>query len=498
MNVFERILLAQKLEGREADIRRNVNEMYLLQPTPRNQAGTLFDTALVSQNFGNQWGTQRDQLQDKRRNLLPELAAAQPRTTSSADDFDLPQQLEGNLGLGGGRGGGAGGRSGYAPGSDRAGGIATRAPSRPDAKKGEVFYADESEEMDADSIRMGVEMKSLAVREKAMSKLSRVEQQQAGKPLGRLREELKRKGDAPPREAGRFVPDTESLGELLEFQTLMDLRKSNKAFYRRLDATREWIESHYRQIPLDKQTPELVQINQFWRDYINHQGGRFLSPNFVEANRTFTEMMMALSVIDLPFKAPEHDFVYADAKMTLKTAGPMIALHQQVQPAVVEAGNTMVLISENFYQKNDRYRHENGVQYDKFITDGFVAHTLYGGQVVVTNPTSTPREIDLLMQIPQGAVLPADPRKPIRFKPTWLPSAPRRSITFSTFPRPANSPISRPMFPRKKKSWQSPNRFRSALKTVQPKSTKLHGLTCRRMAPMTTSSNSWMERTSCV
>ncbi len=115
--------------------------------------------------------------------------------------------------------------------------------------------------------------------------------------------------------------------------------------------------------------------------------------------------MFALAVLDLPFEAPEHDFQYVDATMKLQTAGPMIALHQQVQPAIVDQGNTSILVSENFFQKNDRYRFEDSVRYDKFLTDDFVAHTLYGGQVVVTNPTSTPQAIDILTQIPQGAVV---------------------------------------------------------------------------------------------
>lgn len=44
------------------------------------------------------------------------------------------------------------------------------------------------------------------------------------------------------------------------------------------------------------------------------------------------------------------------------------------------------------------------MKYDKFVEDDFLAHELYGAQVVITNPTSTPRSVDLLIQIPQGAV----------------------------------------------------------------------------------------------
>lgn len=82
----------------------------------------------------------------------------------------------------------------------------------------------------------------------------------------------------------------------------------------------------------------------------------------------------------------------------------MIALHQRFRPVMFQPQNTSILISENFFQKNDRYRNEDGVNFDKFVSDKFYAHTLYGAQVVVTNPTSTPQSIDLLVQIPRGSV----------------------------------------------------------------------------------------------
>jgi hypothetical protein len=90
--------------------------------------------------------------------------------------------------------------------------------------------------------------------------------------------------------------------------------------------------------------------------------------------------------------------------MTLTAGGPTIVLHQQVRDAIFDRGNTTILVSENFFQKNDRYRHEDGVRFDKFVTGDFLAHTLYGSQVVITNPTSTPRAVELLIQIPLGSV----------------------------------------------------------------------------------------------
>ena len=82
----------------------------------------------------------------------------------------------------------------------------------------------------------------------------------------------------------------------------------------------------------------------------------------------------------------------------------MVVMHKQFQEVDFQPRNTAILISENFFQKNDRYRTEDGIRFDKFVNEKFYAHTLYGAQVVVTNPTSTPQGIDLLVQIPRGSV----------------------------------------------------------------------------------------------
>ena len=59
-------------------------------------------------------------------------------------------------------------------------------------------------------------------------------------------------------------------------------------------------------IPLDQQSPSLIAINRFWRDLADHKDGPFLSPHFVDAHGSFTEMMFALAVLDLPITAADE------------------------------------------------------------------------------------------------------------------------------------------------------------------------------------------------
>lgn len=180
---------------------------------------------------------------------------------------------------------------------------------------------------------------------------------------------------------------------------------AGKQLYQQLDKTQEWVENYYYHLPIEQQNAELITSNAFWNDYAAHDGQRpFFSRHVSEASRNFTEMMLALAVLDLPFRAGEHQTTFQDARMTLQAASPLVVFHEEIRPATPAADKTPLLVSQNFFRQDDRYRHENNVQYDKFVTDEFLVGTVYGCQVIVTNPTSSPMQLDLLLQIPLGAI----------------------------------------------------------------------------------------------
>ena len=182
------------------------------------------------------------------------------------------------------------------------------------------------------------------------------------------------------------------------------------AFYRKLGATKEWAENNYYQLPLDEQTADLIPANAFWRDYSQWiaEGAKqpFLSQHLAEANRNFSEMMLALAVIDLPFEAPKHASKTEGSAFSLTAGGTLIVYHKEIKPAAAlpageEAG---LLVSQNFYRNGDRYREEGNEKFDKYVTEEFLSGVVYGANVVVTNPGSAPQKVSLLLQIPQGAL----------------------------------------------------------------------------------------------
>ena len=222
-----------------------------------------------------------------------------------------------------------------------------------------------------------------------------------------LKEVKKKRAAAGDALARRKTAEKSMAGELGFFATDGDRRGLVRQYYQKLDKTQEWAENNYYHLPIEKQTADLITVSAFWRDYAERDTKKdvsFRSRTFAEASRSFPEMMFALAVLDLPFKAEEHQSEFDNAKMTLTTGSPIVVFHEEVKPAEPVDEQTPILVSQNFFRHGDRYRHVDGERLDKFVTDEFLIHTVYGCQVVVTNPTSSRQKLDVLLQVPLGAI----------------------------------------------------------------------------------------------
>ncbi len=189
-----------------------------------------------------------------------------------------------------------------------------------------------------------------------------------------------------------------------EFYEVERKKFAVRQLYRKIDPTMEWAENNYYKLLIQQQNADLVSVNAFWADYAKHTEGGFLTEKIPTASRNFTEMMLALAVLDLPYEAGKHKVAYDGGRMTLTPASKLIAFHEEVRPAVGAGGQLPILISQNFYRSGDRFREEAGEKLDKFVTGEFVVHTVYGCQVVVTNPTSSRQKLSVLLQLPVGAM----------------------------------------------------------------------------------------------
>ncbi len=182
-------------------------------------------------------------------------------------------------------------------------------------------------------------------------------------------------------------------------------REAARRFFQKLDRTKEWAEDNYYHLPIEQQLADLVTVNDFWADYAKHDGQTpFLSKSFPQATRNFTEMMLALAVLDLPFKAGHHEEKLDGLRYTLEAGSPLVIFHREIRqaPKADEPGG--MLVAQHFFRADDRYRQENNERTDKYVTEEFLPRVVYGAEVVLTNPSGSRQKLEALLQIPVGAI----------------------------------------------------------------------------------------------
>lgn len=345
LNMVERILLARRIKGEQENTARHVSDLYDLLPPNVERFNHLFNTAVQ-------------------------------RSALDVDDALGLKKAKDELQRSAGRRREEGrklGETKNAPSRDAAAAAARPAPGEPKTK------SLQAEEL-ADKARLNLE-----------GRASR---------SGRLDASKQKKGPGKP--AGEA---TEEEGQAFFYDSDLKRRQKMRQLFRKLEKTKEWAENNYHHLPIGKQDESLITVNAFWEDFASHDPSRpFLSKHMAEASRGFPEMLLALAVLDLPFTAPEHDTAFDKARMTIVPGGPVVVFHEEIQPAREPDTSGRLLVTQNFFKHGDRYRTESGEKVDKFITDEFIRQTVYGSQVVITNPTSARQKLTVLIQIPRGAI----------------------------------------------------------------------------------------------
>jgi hypothetical protein len=366
LNTVERVLLAQRINGEGPKAARAIKDRFDLTPPNIEQFNFLFATAVQGGDLENAG------------RLLPAKA---PAPTQKPGGFNQP-----------GRQGGAGGGR-----RDQGNGLAAGAMT-----EGEL-----SADMDAPESAAprpvvapttpAAPPADFGLKKDGAGKIALQQQQ--------LKEAQKRLSDS------LSVVSDDNFAEAMREEAL-DREKNKDAvrqLYRKVDKTSEWVENNYYRLPIQTQVASLVGVNGLWKDYAaaiakDTKGAGFVTKNLAQPTSNFTEMMFALSVIDLPFEAPKHERKQDGDKLTLTAAGAAVAFHKEIKEAEVAPEKTPILVSQNYFRLTDRYTYVDNERTDKYVTDEFLTHVVYGCQVVITNPTSSRQKLDALMQIPAGAM----------------------------------------------------------------------------------------------
>lgn len=350
LNVVERILLSKRIDDEGEPVARHARELDELLPRDLEHADQLFRMAIQSSALegGDDLGIAKQGAAVEQQRLA-DLGGVMGELASATRG-----------------GGGFGGKRDMAPGGPPSAkprpSAAARAPARSMAKMAKEKARSVDDEAEADGFAMAADEPEPCKAEECM---------------------------APP-SAERAD---------------LDARRQVQQFFQQVDKTQEWAENDYWQLTRDRMGPELVSVNPFWRDFAAHRStAPFLSKNLAYACRSFTEVMLALAVLDLPFESSRPEVAFQGAKMTLTGKGRGVAFHKEIKPAEPSAERVPVLVSQNYFRDDDRRRYVDGEEVDRYVSGEFLVNVVYSCRVVLTNPTSTNQKLDLLLQIPRGAV----------------------------------------------------------------------------------------------
>jgi hypothetical protein len=184
-------------------------------------------------------------------------------------------------------------------------------------------------------------------------------------------------------------------------------RAAPQQLFQAPEKTKKYAESQYYKQADPKQSASLISMNAFWSDYALHRSSgksAFLSKQFIHATGSFAEMVLAMAVLDLPLARPaqNHPTEFSESGMTLTALAPVIVFHKDVKGCPVE--KRQVLVAQNFFDPLDRHTTLNGERVEKYIEEEFLNRKVYGCNYIITNISSSPQRVEVLLQLPVGAV----------------------------------------------------------------------------------------------
>jgi len=214
---------------------------------------------------------------------------------------------------------------------------------------------------------------------------------------------------APPKNEACWDDDLDLLcDEAPALQQALKQRQQIQAGFQELDKTKEYTERHYYN-NLNKSLP--IPLNAFWIDFTKHitenpNNKPFLSQNFIYSHSNLTELIATLSLISLPFKPENHtQSPFEGRGIEIQAASDFITFTKAVTEAQPEL-KTDILITQRFFDPQEKYTEsedEPGVQVEKEV-DQYIFNKVYGSTVIITNSSSSLQQLQVLVEIPEGAI----------------------------------------------------------------------------------------------
>ncbi|GAA5495012.1 hypothetical protein Rhal01_01182 [Rubritalea halochordaticola] len=170
--------------------------------------------------------------------------------------------------------------------------------------------------------------------------------------------------------------------------------------------TKAYLEANYLRHS-QTSTPLNVPINRFWLDLAAWDGkSSFLSPHFAECRYNVHEALIALAFLDLDFEGQDIDSAIEQNTLSVTAKQPTLLYYQDTIAVEKTNKDNSLLASLRYFLKGDEFtvtkegkKKENSIQDDQFHS-----RAIYNADLIITNPTGLEREVEILRQIPAGAI----------------------------------------------------------------------------------------------
>lgn len=345
LNALEKILLAASLKAKKDAVSRYLTEWVEAHPVDPQQRASRFSVGLISNTLD---------------------ASKNDRTTLGY--FGTEPRFSGETGGMGDLGGGMGG-----------GGFGGRAGAELKRLAGKDAERDAADK----NVELGKAVDRVEQDEKAIDELADAAGE--GKPGSPNAAKAKRQDSYFKR--SRKLNEEEALGR----------------FFQSVEATKKWAESNYYRRENLNSNKDIIPESAFWRDYLMslEKEQAFLSTNIDLPTATVHEALVAMAVTGLPFESKGVELSVADGRLLAKASNDSLVFVQGVEVLGQNADQASVLVGQDVYLGNPGTPKDENRPVDR---KSLLKGTHYQARVVVTNPTNTPRRLNVLTQIPQGSI----------------------------------------------------------------------------------------------
>ncbi len=177
------------------------------------------------------------------------------------------------------------------------------------------------------------------------------------------------------------------------------------AFFRDLDSTKQWAESHWDRVrTVGGPDPSgLIAIDAFWSDLANQDADQLqVSSHLLRPVANRHAALVALALCGLPL-APGDVSLPTEPDQSYAPEHAVAVVTKRLRTLQPAAEETSILIGQRFQSLDAQTRKPKA---DEPVAEPseFLTGVAYRGQTVVSNPTSARRIVDVFWQLPAGSL----------------------------------------------------------------------------------------------